>query len=71
MRGSVFFWMTAVTNRHRVSHPSGRGVAPHDMLGCAGQSHADEREQKFDPERSTITRPSGYHAREVCTREPR
>ena len=39
------------------------------MLDCAAESHADEREQKFDRERSTMAWPSRYHARDVRMRE--
>jgi hypothetical protein len=69
MRSSVFFSMTAVTRSAPCTHVPGRVFTPLDMLGCAGESHADEREQIFDRERSTITRPSRYHAREVRMRE--
>ena len=68
MHGSAFFSLAAVTR----SVFTLRAVVPRllDMLGRGGESHADEREQKFDRERSTIARPSRYHAGEVCMREP-
>src|SRR5262245_23162573 len=44
--------------------------APTDMLGRAASRHADERELKFDRERSTAARPCGYHAPWRDTRNP-